>query len=42
MRRVLTVFIENLKERHEEEEREKEFSILPFHYMELAQMLLET
>ncbi|KAI9348863.1 DNA replication complex GINS protein PSF2 [Pilaira anomala] len=34
--------VENLKERHEEEEKEKEFSILPFHYMELAQMLLET
>ncbi|GAA5805049.1 DNA replication complex GINS protein PSF2 [Helicostylum pulchrum] len=34
--------VENLKKRHEEEEQEREFSILPFHYMELAQMLLET
>lgn len=34
--------VENLKKRHEEEEKENEFSTLPFHYMELAQMLLET
>ncbi|KAI8090161.1 DNA replication complex GINS protein PSF2 [Gilbertella persicaria] len=33
--------IEYLKKRHEEEEKEEEFSKLPFHYMELSQMLLE-
>ncbi|KAI8348867.1 Psf2-domain-containing protein [Blakeslea trispora] len=34
--------IDYLKKRHEEEEKEDEFSKLPFHYMELSQMLLET
>ena len=33
--------IDYLKKRHEEEEKDEEFSKLPFHYMELSQMLLE-
>ncbi|KAI9480343.1 MAG: DNA replication complex GINS protein PSF2 [Benjaminiella poitrasii] len=33
--------IDVLKQRQEEEEKELEFSRLPFHYMELAQMLLD-
>ncbi|KAI8968947.1 DNA replication complex GINS protein PSF2 [Mycotypha africana] len=31
-----------LKQRHAEEEKEDEFSKVPFHYLELSQMLLET
>ncbi|KAI8639478.1 DNA replication complex GINS protein PSF2 [Parasitella parasitica] len=34
--------VEYLKNRQEEEEKNEEFSKLPFHYMELSQMLLET
>ncbi|KAL1929577.1 hypothetical protein VTP01DRAFT_1715 [Rhizomucor pusillus] len=33
---------ESLSRRLQEEEQESEFSALPFHYMEIAQMLLET
>ncbi|KAI7902145.1 DNA replication complex GINS protein PSF2 [Cokeromyces recurvatus] len=33
--------IDFLKKRQEEEEKEQEFSNLPFHYMELSQMLLD-
>jgi GINS complex subunit 2 len=38
----MTFPIDYLKKRHEEEEKDEEFSKLPFHYMELSQMLLET
>lgn len=34
--------LESLSRRLQEEEQESEFSALPFHYMEIAQMLLET
>ncbi|KAG0750496.1 hypothetical protein G6F57_001860 [Rhizopus arrhizus] len=34
--------VEHLKKRQEEEESHEEFSKLPFHYMELAQLLIET
>lgn len=34
--------IDYLKMRQEEEEKDEEFSKLPFHYMEISQMLLET
>ncbi|CAO0803062.1 unnamed protein product [Mucor circinelloides] len=34
--------IDYLKKRQEEEEKGEEFSKLPFHYMEISQMLLET
>ncbi|KAL9537862.1 hypothetical protein MBANPS3_011396 [Mucor bainieri] len=39
---VLTHAIDYLKTRQEEEEKEEEFSKLPFHYMEISQMLLES
>ncbi|GAN10834.1 DNA replication complex gins protein psf2 [Mucor ambiguus] len=34
--------IDHLRKRQEEEEKDEEFSKLPFHYMEISQMLLET
>jgi GINS complex subunit 2 len=34
------VTIENLSKKIEEEESEEEFSAVPFHYMELSQMLM--
>lgn len=34
--------LESLAQRLQEEEQDSEFSALPFHYMEIAQMLLET
>lgn len=33
---------EHLKSTREQEEQNQDFSVLPFHYMEIAQMLLET
>ncbi|KAI7888917.1 DNA replication complex GINS protein PSF2 [Mucor mucedo] len=34
--------LEFLKAKHEHEEQDLDFSTMPFHYMEIAQMLLET
>ncbi|KAI9247879.1 DNA replication complex GINS protein PSF2 [Sporodiniella umbellata] len=34
--------VESLKQRQEEEETNPEFSKLPFHYMEIAQLLIDT